>query len=74
LPQQAIAKSPFAWCGLEGAIEIPARTKYIMGKAFLNCTLLTIVDFSPDSRLDRIGRLTFAETGLIKVEIPVKTK
>jgi hypothetical protein len=51
-------------------IVIPSSVEMLCENCFLRCGSLTSVIFEPGSRLSRIEKATFSETGLIEIVIP----
>lgn len=55
-------------------ITFPRTTTHIARTAFLGCQKLRSVRFPPKSKLEEIGRSSFAQSGLEKVSIPSSVK
>ncbi len=53
-----------------GEVIIPSSVEYIGDKAFYNCTNLSVVTFSDDSKCKYIGDYAFAETSVTSINMP----
>jgi hypothetical protein len=53
---------------------IPSSVEMLGEKCFLQCRLLTSVTFESGSRLSRLAKGVFSETGLIEIVIPASVE
>ena len=70
----SIGDGAFIECEKLSEITIPANVKSIGTQAFVMCPSLTTVKFEEDSKLESIGMLAFAMTGLTSITIPASVK